>query len=304
MKKEKFTNKKKRSKTILVGILLGVIISITFFIIKKQIIPSLLIMIFTPAILFAYSFLREKLKKAERVKRMEFVFPDFLQLMSSNLRAGITIDRSMLLSVRKEFNPLDKEIQQTGREIATGKEIETALLNMSKRIKSEKIHKTILLLISGIRAGGNLATLLEETSVNMRERNFVEKKASSNVLMYVIFIFVAVSVGGPLLFGLSSLLVGTLGNMLGGMPAGAGAEVGNLPFTLTGVTISTTFVKYFAITFILVTDILASLILGLVNKGEEREGVRYLPALIIISFSTFFTVRWGLQGFMSGLFGG
>lgn len=303
MKKEKYKKQQTKSKSISMGILFGIIISIVYFIIKRSIIPSILIIIITPILSFLYFYMNDKLKKAARIKKMEAVFPDFLQLMSSNLRAGITIDRSMLLSVKEEFDPLDKEIQQTGRDIATGKEIERALLDMSKRIKSDKIHKTILLLLSGIRSGGNLATLLEETSVNMRERNFIEKKASSNVLMYAIFIFVAVAVGGPLLFGLSSLLVGTLGNMLSGMPAG-GAEATNLPFTMSGVTISQNFVKYFALVFIIVTDILASLTLGLVNKGEEREGLRYLPALLIISLSVFFGVRWGLGGFMQGLFGG
>jgi len=302
MKKQKLKKQKTKSQSITLGILLGIIISIVYFIIKRRIIPSILIIIITPILSFLFFYLKNSLKKSERIKKMENIFPDFLQLMASNLRAGITIDKSMLLSVRKEFNPLDKEIQQTGRDIATGKEIEIALLDMSKRIKSEKIHKTILLLISGIRSGGNLATLLEETSVNMRERGFVEKKASSNVLMYVIFIFVAVAIGGPLLFGLSSLLVGTLTNLLSGMPSG-GAEVTNLPFTMSAVTISSEFVKYFALVFIISTDILAALVLGLVNKGEEREGIKYLPALLILSLATFFIIRLALGGFMQGLFG-
>jgi len=301
MKKERLKKDQIIKKGMFLGILIGLIISIIFFIIKRTIIPSIMIIIITPVLFCVYFHFKNKLKKAARIRKMEQVFPDFLQLMSSNLRAGIIIDRSMLLSVKEEFNPLDKEIQQTGRDIATGKDIESALLDMSKRIKSERIHKTILLIISGIRAGGNLATLLEETSVNMRERGFVEKRAASNVLMYVIFIFVAVSIGGPLLFGLSSLLVGTLTNLLSGMPSGAAT---NLPFTLSGITISTEFIKYFSLVFIIMTDILASLVLGLVNKGEEREGIRYLPPLIIISLSVFFLVRWGLSGFMQGLFGG
>ena len=109
--------------------------------------------------------------------------------MSSNLRAGITIDRSMLLSAREEFDPLDKEILKTGRDITTGKDIQSALQNMSKRIGSNKIAKTVLLIISGIKAGGDVATLLEETAVHMREKSFLEKKAASSVLMYVIFYF-------------------------------------------------------------------------------------------------------------------
>jgi len=56
-------------------------------------------------------------------EKIETVFPDFLQLVASNLRAGITVDRAMLLSARPEFAPLDKEILQSGRDISTGKPI-------------------------------------------------------------------------------------------------------------------------------------------------------------------------------------
>jgi len=301
MKKQRLEKDKIRKKSLSLGILIGLIISIIYFIIKRTIIPSAIIIIATPILFYVYFLFRNSLKKSARIRKMEEVFPDFLQLMSSNLRAGIIIDRAMLLSVKEEFHPLDKEIQLTGREIATGKEIEEALLDMSKRIKSDKIHKTILLILSGIRAGGNIATLLEETSVNMRERGFIEKRAASNVLMYVIFIFVAVAFGGPFLFGLSTLLVGTLTGLLSGMPAGGAT---NLPFTMSDITISADFIKYFALVFIVVTDILASMILGLVNRGEEKEGIRYLIPLLAISLGVFFLIRLGLGGFMQGLFGG
>ena len=76
-----------------------------------------------------------------------------------------------------------------------------------------------------------------------------------------------------------------------------------MPFTMSSVSISINFIKYFSIIFIIVTDILASLVLGLINKGEEREGIKYLVPLLIISISVFFIVRIALSGFVTGLFG-
>ena len=64
---------------------------------------------------------------------------------------------------------------------------------MSKRIDSEKISRVITLIISGIKAGGNISDLLEQTSKNMKEKEIIEKKAASTILMYVIFIFFALS---------------------------------------------------------------------------------------------------------------
>lgn len=241
----------------------------------------------------------ESLKVAARIKKIEDVFPDFLSLVSSNLRAGMTVDHAMLLSSRPEFDPLDKEILQAGKDISTGKPVEIALKAMSKRIGSEKINKTLLIILSGIRAGGDLAILLEETSRNMRQREFIEKKAASQVLMYVIFIFLAVSVFAPGLFSLSGVLVQTMTDLMGDVDMGSMPS--SVPVSFTAITISTTFIFYFSLIFIIVMDIMASLVLGLVSKGDEKEGLRYLPIMLILSLGIFFALGKLLSGVMAGL---
>ena len=293
--------KNRMKKRLLISIVAAILISTLILLFNKNWIIFVISFFVIIALFFLYFYFKAKLKESARIKKIEEVFPDFLQLMSSNLRAGITIDRAMLLSSKEEFYPLNEEILKAGKDIATGKSIEFSLLEMSKRIKSERIEKTILLILAGIRAGGNLAILLEETASNMREKGFVEKRAASNVLMYVIFVFIAVSVGAPILFSLSNILVETLTKLLSGIPAVETSM--NLPFTMSSISISINFIKYFSIIFIIVTDVLASLVLGLINKGEEKEGIKYLIPLLIISITIFFAVRIFLSGFVSGLFG-
>ena len=222
---------------------------------------------------------------------MEDIFPDFIELMASNLRAGMTIDRALLLSSRKEFAPLDVEILALGKDILTGKEINNALLAMAERIKSDKISKTIIVINSGIKSGGNLAIILEQTAANMRERGFIEKRAASNVLMYLIFIFFAVAVGAPALFALSSVLVEILSSILGNIPQVEASTRIGIPFTLSSVNVSVNFIIYFSVVFLFVINILASLLLGLVSKGEEKAGSKYILPLSVLSLTVFFTVR-------------
>lgn len=302
IQKKTKTREEREKKKILVltGILFGMIVTAVLIFLNKTLALSFVSFFVVSGLFFLYFYLRNKLREAGKIKKIESAFPDFLQLMASNLRAGMTIDKAMLISSRPEFAPLDKEILIVGKDIATGRDIEAALLDMSKRIKSEKISKTVLLIISGIRAGGNLAILLEETATNMRERSFVEKRAASSVLMYVIFIFLASSVGAPVLFSLSSVLVETLTNLLSGIPAVETSM--NVPFTLSSVNISVNFIKYFSLVFIIVTNILASLVLGLVSKGEEREGLKYLIPMLAISIIIFFAIRFSLSGVLAGLF--
>lgn len=273
--------------------------TISYFFLRN-ILTSLIIAFSLFALVLITISLRNNLKKSAEVGKMENAFPDFLQLMSSNLRAGITIDRSLLLSSRKEFAPLDKEILKLGKDILTGKKMEDSLLSMAKRIHSEKISKSISLIISGIKSGGNIAILLDETSRNMKERSFVEKKAASNVLMYVIFIFFATSMGAPILFALSSVLVKILSSVLSGLPD-IETDV-SLPFTLKSLSVSTEFITYFSLFFLIVTNILGALILGLVMKGEEKAGVKFILPLVGISVLVFFIIRLVLLSYFSNLF--
>jgi len=271
--RKKWERKKiKLKKIIFINFIIGSLVGTGIFFFTRNWVNSLIYGISTFVLITLYFFIKVRLLESGKIKKMELVFPDFLQLMASNLRAGMTIDRALLLSARKEFEPLDKEIIMLGKDIVTGKKIEQALQEMSKRIKSEKIQKTIRLIISGIRSGGNLAILLEETSTNMRERGFVEKRAASNVLMYVIFIFFATAVGAPVLFSLSSVLVVVLSNILSTIPdiSTTAANV-NIPFTLSQINIPINFIIYFSLVFLVTIDILGSLILGLDDLITPRN---------------------------------
>ncbi len=294
-------SRRRSNRGLFIIILIAVLSGAGMYIIYRSILYSAIVLLSLVVICLLFAYFRRILIEAGRIKRMESVFPDFLGLMASNLRAGMTISRAMLLSAREEFSPLDKEILRVGKDITTGKDTESALLDMSKRIGSEKIAKTLLLVISGIKAGGNISVLLEDTAVNMRERGFVEKRAGSNVLMYIIFIFIAVAVAAPALFSLSNILVGVLTSLLSGLSVDQTTSA-RLPFTMSSINISTNFILLFSLTFMLMLDILASLVLGLVSKGEEKEGLRYFVPILMLSYGIFFAVKIFLSNFMKGLF--
>ena len=299
--KEKLQKEKRKSfQLIIFTLFASLVVSTPAYFYTKNYITSLVVFLFVFLLLNVYYYVMEKLRESARIRKIEDVFPDFIELMASNLRAGMTIDSALLLSSRKEFSPLDEEIIILGKDVITGKEIDQALKALALRINSDKITKTVSVINSGIRSGGNLAILLEQTAINMRERSFVEKRASSNVLMYVIFIFFAVAAGAPALFSLSSVLVEVLTNIVGNLPE---IEVTNIPFTLTKISISPEFVTYFSLAFIVTIDILSSLLLGLVNKGDEKSGIKYIFPILTVSIVVYFSLRTFLIKYFGNFLG-
>jgi hypothetical protein len=121
--------------------------------------------------------------------------------------------------------------------------------------------------------------------------------------MYVILIFFAIAVGAPMLFALSNVLTEVLSNILTSIPPVEAQAQTQLPFTLTQVNISPTFIFYFSIAFLIVISILGSLVLGIVSKGSEREGIKYIVPITAISIVVFLSVRLSLLAYFSGFFG-
>lgn len=294
---EELSPEKYHNKVILISFIISTISTLVFYMLGISLAYSFLVFI----VINLFFFFKKSLDASSRIKKMEQIFPDVISLMASNLRSGITVDRSFLLSSRPEFAPLDQEILKAGREIATGQGIDIALKNMAIRIDSEKISKVIMLIVSGIKAGGNISDLLEQTSSNMKEKEFLEKRAASNIIMYVVFILFAVGIGAPLLFSLSSVLVEIVLKLSSIIPDTGSAQI-DLPFTFKSIALSPKFVIYFAVIFLIITDLISSLIIGMVNKGEGKTGLRFFIPLTAFSLTIFFILRIILTKFLTGAF--
>ena len=295
--KEKISPEKYHNRVLSISLIISVIFSLAFYFLEINISYTLLVFI----AMNLFFFFKKSLDASARVKKMEQIFPDVISLMASNLRSGISVDRSFLLSARPEFAPLDEEILKAGKEVATGKGIEISLMDMAERIDSEKISKIITLIVSGIKAGGNISDLLEQTSSNMKEKEFLEKKAASNIVMYVVFILFAIGIGAPLLFSLSSVLVEIILKLSSIIPDTSTAQI-DLPFTFKSISLSPNFIIYFAVIFLVITDLISSLIIGMVNKGDGKTGLKFFIPLTAFSLTIFFTLRIILTKFLTGAF--
>ena len=283
------------------GVGLALAFSLMFANLIKVNVLFLFFLLFFVIEFFVYILLA--IKADAKARFVESILPEVLQLMSSNLRAGLTTDKALLLSARPEFGPFQDEINYVGKEITMGRDLGQSLINMSKRIKSERLQKTILLIVSGLKSGGQLASLLEQTAKNLRQQRFVDERIRANVMMYVIFIFAAVGFGAPLLFGLGSFLVEVLTTTLASVEIPQTTVSAAVPIMFTEVSITPEFVIRFAIISLITNSILGSFILGLISKGKETRGVKYIPVLLALTISIFFFIRFVIKTMLSGLFG-
>jgi len=238
-----------------------------------------------------------------KTRAVEEVLPDALQLMSSNIRAGLTTDKALLLAARPEFGPLAEELRRVGRETMTGRNFAYALLKTTKRIKSESLNRIIDLIVNSLKSGGKLADLLDQTANDLRDQEMVRKEISAGVLMYVIFIFIAIAFGAPFLFAMSSFLVKLLTKNMALIAEGIpkGEMMSGAPISMTETQLDPEFISMFAMISLTVTSIFGSLIMGLILRGDVKDGVKYLPFLLIISIGLFLLGSYVMDTIFGGV---
>ena len=232
---------------------------------------------------------------------VEEILPDTLRLLASNIRSGLTMDRALLLSARPEFGPLAVEMRKASKEIIAGKPIDKALARLTLNINSRLLRRTIDLLTEGLRRGGNLPSLLDNLAEDIRQAKVLKKEISAVVMMYVIFIFFAVAIGSPLLFSISTFLIQTITTISGKVEVPTVAT-SRLPFiTFKVAAIDIQFLNFYSLTAIGIISIFGGLMIGLVQEGTEKAGLKYVPILLLLSYFVYFIIRSVISNLFSGL---
>ncbi|MDO8740979.1 MAG: type II secretion system F family protein [Candidatus Woesearchaeota archaeon] len=250
--------------------------------------------------LIFYVFLDLKIFK--RKVTIEQVLPDFLQLTASNVRAGMPIDRALWSAIRPRFGVLAKEVEDVAKETMTGEDLEAALQRFSDRYDSDTLKRSVTLIIEGIGSGGEIADLLNKIALNIKESQTIKKEMSANVTTYMIFISFATVLAAPFLFALSNQLLIVINKMTGIAGAGASSAAVGFPISFSNVAITPADFKIFAICSLLVTSFFSAIIVAIINKGDVKSGIKYVPVFMIVTLLIFLGVSIVLERLLGGIF--
>ncbi len=234
---------------------------------------------------------------AEHNKRsMEKVLPDFLTLAAANIRSGQTIEKALLFSARDEFGPLSKEVKKTALKIYGGVPINDALFYLSDRVKSFTFKRTINLVTEGLRSGGNIAIILDESAADIQNTRTLLKEVTTSVQMMVMFIFIAGVLASPAMFAISNYLVVKTSSMWGSVDSssfeGASAGGGLMTyFKYSESSITPEFFNDFSMRCILITCFFGGLIVSQIKTGNIKDAVKYIPFFSIVAIGIYLALR-------------
>lgn len=231
------------------------------------------------------------LRANKRRMMIEEVFPDFLQLASANIRAGMPLDNALWFAVRPRFGILSTEIEAVAKDMLSGTDLEVALMKFTDKYDSPTIKRAITLLVEGMNAGGEIGDLLNKIALNIQERQILQKEMGADVMAYAMFIGIATLIAAPFLFALSGSLLSVLKAILGtvarSQSSTAGAPTSGFSLTFSEISLSESDFNRFCLLALTITSMFSGIITTTIRKGEVRKGMTTIPVFVAITIALY-----------------
>jgi len=225
-----------------------------------------------------YIYLSLNIKIYQRTKDIEKILPDYLQLVSSNLRGGLSFEKALWAAIRPEFGTIAKEVTMVYKKVMTGNDLSEALREFTTKYESPVLRRSFDLIIGEAESGGEIAMIVDKVIENIRKTKALKEEMNASTLSYMIFIGAIVIIIAPGLFALSYYLLNV---MIGFSSQLTGMNTPNMPISFSGESMKPADFKTFSILAIIISSFFSALIVSLIEKGDVKGGVKYIPAFIV-----------------------
>ncbi|MDQ2866528.1 MAG: type II secretion system F family protein [Candidatus Eremiobacteraeota bacterium] len=108
--------------------------------------------------------------------------PDFLDLVSSTIEAGIALNGAIAVAADGMTGALADELRKILQDIRLGRSRSDALMAASSRVKQPNFGSTITAIVQADRLGGDIANVLEQLAMDARDYRLMRAEELANAL--------------------------------------------------------------------------------------------------------------------------
>jgi pilus assembly protein TadC len=273
-------------------------ILLNFFITFSTIVVIILLFIFFFVVVI-YFFL--DLMIYNRTKRLEEILPYFFDNLSSNLKSGMSFDNSLFMSIKPEFGILADEISIAAKKVMTGHDIENALYEFAVKYDSPMLKRSVELIISQLKEGGAVCDIIDKITSNLKSTRELKQEIVTSVYSYILFISIIVMIISPILFALSQNLFEIIKNVVNVLASSMGDASNTIGFSVKEINITKEVFRWFSVIALAIIAIFASMVVSIIEKGNIKSGVKYIP-MYIISSQIVYIIALNIIGYIFGSF--
>lgn len=255
---------------------------------------TMFLMLFTVSVVLYFCW---NIRIFNRTKELELLMPDYLTLVSTNLKGGMSFENALWNAIKPEFGILANEVGLVSKRVMTGNDVSEALTEFSMKYDSPTMRRNIQLLISEVESGGKVVETIDKIILNMKKTESLKKEMAASTVTYMIFIGMLVALICPVLFALSLQLFSLTNAFIGNIATSTSGGVGGLSVRATGLDHGD--FRLFSILAISIISVFSSLIISIIEKGDIKSGLKYIPMFLVTSLTIYF-ISIGVFGYLFG----
>ena len=179
----------------------------------KRILPIYVTLSMTCVFLIYYPQIKEKNSYANLNRDLPYA----LRHMGIELKSGKGLHDTLHTIRNANYGVLSEEFNRVLEEVKYGKPTEESLLEMSHRVKSEGLKRTIHQIIGTLRVGGNLANSLDVIAQDISFETRIKLKEYSQKLNSFILIYTFIAILAPVVILIMAMAGSTvMGDLISG----------------------------------------------------------------------------------------
>jgi len=237
----------------------------------------------------------------QRTKTLEDLLPDYLSMVSTNLKGGMNFEKSLWAALKPEFGILANEIGVVSKRVATGNDVSEALKEFAEKYSSPILRRSMDLLEGEILSGGSITGVIDSLVLNLKKTKALRQEMSAATLTYMIFMAAIVIGIMPVLFALSKQLLGIILKFGSRISTSFQSSTTSTMFRFSVANIDPFHFQVFSIVAISIIATFSSMIISTIEKGDIKGGLKYIPLFLFGSLIMYFIFSITLETLMGSL---
>jgi pilus assembly protein TadC len=237
----------------------------------------------------------------KRTKEIESNLADFLVLVSTNLKGGLSLEQSLWAAVRPEFGLLAEEMTIVSKRVMTGNDLTESLIEFINKYDSAGLQRNLMLIVGEVESGGKIVMVIDKVIASLKRTKALKEEMSAATVSYMIFIGAVVVAVAPVLFALAFQLL----NIIIGFTSSLGSSLSSsgalsIPINFDAEIDVNNF-KKFSVMALATISICSSMIISIIEKGDIKGGLKYIPAFTVASIVIYFIAMVVLGNVFGGM---
>ncbi len=217
---------------------------------------------------------------AWRMRKIDERMPDLLRNLSSMNQSGILLSNSLILMAESKMGILTNELKKLKEDLSWGTSTSRALMKLENNIRTASSSRVLHILTKANESTSDLKNVLFITSEQVKIEEDMKKERSSDMVVYVVTIYVAFFVFLFIVYILAMYFFPQTTSFTNSSKGIASAGFGNGFFNIQEYTM----LMYHSA---LIQAFTSGLVAGKMGQGSVYMGLKYSVSMMIITYMAF-----------------